>query len=38
MTRETPIGLKFGDEELEGVLVDRRDSRVRLDSLDRKAH
>ena len=25
MTRETPIGLKFGDEELEGVLVARRD-------------
>ena len=26
MTRETPIGLRFGDEELEGVLVARRDS------------
>ena len=26
MTRETPVGLKFGDEELEGVLVARRDS------------
>ncbi|MEA3012265.1 MAG: hypothetical protein QOD42_810, partial [Sphingomonadales bacterium] len=26
MTRETPVGLKFGDEELEGVLVSRRDS------------
>ena len=25
MTRETPVGLKFGDEELEGVLVARRD-------------
>ena len=25
MTRETPIGLKFGDEELESVLVARRD-------------
>ncbi len=26
MTRETPVGLRFGDEELEGVLVARRDS------------
>ena len=26
MTRETPVPLKFGDEELEGVLVARRDS------------
>jgi len=26
MTRETPVGLCFGDEELEGVLVARRDS------------
>ena len=26
MTRETPVGLQFGDEELEGVLVARRDS------------
>ncbi len=26
MTRETPVGLKFGDENLEGVLVARRDS------------
>ena len=26
MTRETPISLRFGDEELEGVLVARRDS------------
>ena len=26
MTRETPVGLRFGDEELEGVLVSRRDS------------
>jgi len=26
MTRETRVGLKFGDEELEGVLVARRDS------------
>jgi len=26
MTRETPVGIKFGDEELEGVLVARRDS------------
>ena len=26
MTRETPVGLEFGDEELEGVLVARRDS------------
>jgi dienelactone hydrolase len=25
MTRETPVGLKFGDEELESVLVARRD-------------
>ncbi len=25
MTRETQVGLKFGDEELEGVLVARRD-------------
>jgi dienelactone hydrolase len=25
MTRETPVGLRFGDEELEGVLVARRD-------------
>src|SRR5688500_9413103 len=25
MTRETPVGLKFGDEELEGVLGARRD-------------
>ncbi|HUE79720.1 MAG TPA: dienelactone hydrolase family protein [Sphingomicrobium sp.] len=25
MTRETPVGLKFGDEDLEGVLVARRD-------------
>ena len=25
MTRETPVPLKFGDEELEGVLVARRD-------------
>ena len=26
MTRETPVGLRFGNEELEGVLVARRDS------------
>jgi dienelactone hydrolase len=26
MTRETPVPLKFGDEDLEGVLVARRDS------------
>ena len=26
MTRETPVGLRFGDEDLEGVLVARRDS------------
>ncbi len=26
MTRETPVGLRFGEEELEGVLVARRDS------------
>ncbi|MBA2467364.1 MAG: dienelactone hydrolase family protein [Sphingomonas sp.] len=26
MTRETPVPLRFGDEELEGVLVARRDS------------
>lgn len=26
MTRETPVGLRFGDEELESVLVARRDS------------
>src|SRR4028119_2358880 len=26
MTRETPVSLRFGDEELEGVLVARRDS------------
>jgi len=26
MTTETPVGLRFGDEELEGVLVARRDS------------
>jgi dienelactone hydrolase len=26
MTRETPIPLRFGDEDLEGVLVSRRDS------------
>ena len=26
MTRETTVGLRFGDEELEGVLVARRDS------------
>jgi dienelactone hydrolase len=26
MTRETPVRLRFGDEELEGVLVARRDS------------
>src|SRR5687768_11339560 len=25
MTRETPVGLRFGDEQLEGVLVARRD-------------
>src|SRR4026209_2869516 len=25
MTRETPVGLQFGDDELEGVLVARRD-------------
>ena len=29
MTRETPVGLRFGDEELEGVLVARRDSAKR---------
>ncbi len=29
MTRETPVGLRFGDEELEGVLVARRDSACR---------
>lgn len=26
MTRETPVALRFGDEDLEGVLVARRDS------------
>src|ERR671913_626797 len=26
MTRETPVGLRFEEEELEGVLVSRRDS------------
>src|SRR5688500_6269276 len=29
MTRETPVPLRFGDEELEGVLVARRDSAQR---------